>query len=132
MFLKDSWLTTLRAVVRSSLRDIGKGWFNLEETNWEVYRMSKISKLMESVRFMMQVGVKFRLWFLISSSDMAIAIVIGQRVSPLICESHLRATVFSHCPIGLERCYWILINALVRHWSELETSYDDLSFCMNF
>ena len=55
MFLKDSWLTTLRASVRSSLRDIGKGWFNLEETNWEVYRMSKISKLMESVRFMMQV-----------------------------------------------------------------------------
>lgn len=55
MFLKDSWLTTLRASVRSCLRDIGKGWFNLEETNWEVYRMSKISKLMESVRFMMQV-----------------------------------------------------------------------------
>ena len=56
MFLKDSWLTTLRAAVRSSLRDIGKGWFNLEETNWEVYRMSKISKLMESVRFTMQVS----------------------------------------------------------------------------
>jgi len=59
MFLKDSWLTTLRAVVRSSLRDIGKGWFNLEETNWEVYRMSKISKLMESVRFMMQDSLRY-------------------------------------------------------------------------
>ena len=56
MFLKDGWLTKLRAGVRGPLRDIGKGWFNLEETNWEVYRMSKISKLMESVRFMMQVN----------------------------------------------------------------------------
>eukprot|EP00794_Sanderia_malayensis_P012733 gene12733-14038_t len=63
MFLKDSWLTTLRASVISSLRDIGKGWFNLEETNWEVYKMAKISKLMESIRFMMQDSLRYLVQF---------------------------------------------------------------------
>ena len=36
LLLKDSWITTLRNAIRTSLRDVGKGWFNLHETNWEV------------------------------------------------------------------------------------------------
>lgn len=55
LFLKDSWLTSLQTSIKTSLRDIGKGWFNLEEDNWEVYKLSKLSKLMELVRFSMQV-----------------------------------------------------------------------------
>ncbi len=54
--LKDSWITTLRAAIRTSLRDVGKGWFNIHETNWEVYQMSKMKKFMEMVKFNMQVG----------------------------------------------------------------------------
>ena len=56
LFLKDSWITTLRAAIRTSLRDVGKGWFNLHETNWEVYQISKMKKFMEMVKFNMQVG----------------------------------------------------------------------------
>ena len=55
LFLKDSWITTLRAAIRTSLRDVGKGWFNLHETNWEVYQISKLKKFMEMVKFNMQV-----------------------------------------------------------------------------
>ena len=56
LFLKDSWITTLRASIRTSLRDVGKGWFNIHETNWEVYQISKLKKFMEMVKFIMQVN----------------------------------------------------------------------------
>lgn len=61
LFLKDSWIGTLRAAIRTSLRDVGKGWFNLHETNWEVYQRSKLKKFMEMVKFSMQVRDKSRL-----------------------------------------------------------------------
>ena len=50
MFLKDSWISTLKVAMRSSLRDMSKGWYNLYETNWEVYLMSKLRKLMELLK----------------------------------------------------------------------------------
>jgi dynein heavy chain len=33
---------------------VGKGWFNMEEKNWKVYLKSKLRKLMELIRFMME------------------------------------------------------------------------------
>ncbi|XP_060621830.2 dynein axonemal heavy chain 1 [Anolis sagrei] len=59
MFLKDTWINTLKIAVRSSLRDIGKGWYNLYETKWEVYQMSKLHQLMELIKFMMQDTVRY-------------------------------------------------------------------------
>ncbi|XP_074644244.1 dynein axonemal heavy chain 1-like [Tubulanus polymorphus] len=59
LFLKDSWITTLRAAIRTSLRDVGKGWFNIHETNWEVYQISKLKKFMEMVKFNMQDSLRF-------------------------------------------------------------------------
>ena len=53
-YLKDTWLTTLCTRVTSSLRDVGKGWFNIEENKWEVYEISKLRKFMELVKFAMQ------------------------------------------------------------------------------
>ncbi|GAB1605522.1 hypothetical protein Ahia01_000834300 [Argonauta hians] len=54
LFLKDSWISTLRAAIRTSLRDIGKGWFNIHESNWEVYQKSKLKTFMEmdTLRFL--------------------------------------------------------------------------------
>ena len=54
LFLKDSWISTLRAAIRTSLRDVGRGWFNLHESSWEVYQISKLKKFMEMVKFNMQ------------------------------------------------------------------------------
>ncbi|XP_070190635.1 dynein axonemal heavy chain 1-like isoform X2 [Littorina saxatilis] len=59
LFLKDSWITTLRANIRTCLRDVGKGWFNIHETNWEVYQISKLKKFMETVKFIMQDSLRF-------------------------------------------------------------------------
>ncbi|KAK2489058.1 hypothetical protein MC885_021332 [Smutsia gigantea] len=59
MFLKDSWVSTLKVAVRSSLRDMSKGWYNLYETSWEVYLMSKLRKLMELIKYMLQDSLRF-------------------------------------------------------------------------
>ncbi|XP_072845881.2 dynein axonemal heavy chain 1 isoform X3 [Pogona vitticeps] len=59
MFLKDTWINTLKIAVKSSLRDIGKGWYNLYETKWEVYQMSKLHQLMELIKFMLQDSVRY-------------------------------------------------------------------------
>ena len=55
LYLKDSWISTLRAGVRTSLRDVGRGWFNLHESDWEVYEVSKLKKFIEMIKFNMQV-----------------------------------------------------------------------------
>ena len=36
--------------------DVHKGWFNISEDSWEVYLNSKLKRLMELVRYAMQVG----------------------------------------------------------------------------
>jgi len=55
LYLKDSWISTLRAAVRTSLRDVGRGWFYLQESDWEVYQVSKLKKFVEMIKFTMQV-----------------------------------------------------------------------------
>jgi len=57
LYLKDSFISTLRIGVRTSLRDVGRGWYNLQESDWEVYRVSKLRRLMEVIKFNMQVSV---------------------------------------------------------------------------
>lgn len=59
MFLRDSWVSTLKAAMRSSLRDMSKGWYNLYETNREVYLMSKLRKLMELLKYVLQDTLRF-------------------------------------------------------------------------
>ena len=57
-YLKETWVPTLRSSIRQCLNNINKGWFNLEETNLEVYQGSKLKKLMELTKFAMQVQDK--------------------------------------------------------------------------
>ncbi|XP_056381079.1 dynein axonemal heavy chain 1 isoform X2 [Hyla sarda] len=59
LFLKDSWVSTLKNAIRSSLRDVGKGWYDLSECNWEVYHMSKLRQLMELIKFNLQDSLRF-------------------------------------------------------------------------
>ncbi|XP_066265765.1 dynein axonemal heavy chain 1-like isoform X2 [Branchiostoma lanceolatum] len=59
LFLKDIWISTLRAAIRTSLRDVGKGWFNMHETNWAVYQISKLKRFMDMVKFSMQDSLRY-------------------------------------------------------------------------
>jgi hypothetical protein len=47
----------VRNHVKSSLRDVGKGWFNLKESNRELYDFSKLRRFLTMVNFLMQVCV---------------------------------------------------------------------------
>lgn len=55
-YLKDSWIKTLSEGILTSFLDSGKGWFNIKETDWGVYQISKLKKFMELVKFSMQVS----------------------------------------------------------------------------
>ncbi|TGZ66131.1 hypothetical protein CRM22_005485 [Opisthorchis felineus] len=59
VFLKDTWLDNLRKYIRSCLRDSGKGWFNIYETDFYVYTQSKLKKLMELVKYCMQDTLRY-------------------------------------------------------------------------
>ena len=49
----------IRNAVINSLRGIGKGWFNLDETRREVYEISKLKKFMEMTRYLMEDTLRF-------------------------------------------------------------------------
>lgn len=59
LYLKDSWINTLKNGIRSCFLDSGKGWFNIKETDFSVYQISKLKKLMELVKFSMQDSLRF-------------------------------------------------------------------------
>jgi hypothetical protein len=50
-------LAQVRNHIKSSLRDVGKGWFNLKESNRELYDFSKLRRFLTMVNFLMQVCV---------------------------------------------------------------------------
>lgn len=56
MYLKDTWVPNLRSSIKTCLDLVNKGWFNMEESNYEVYQGSKLKKLMELIKFTMQVS----------------------------------------------------------------------------
>ncbi|NWH35887.1 DYH1 protein, partial [Chloropsis hardwickii] len=57
-FLKDTWINTIKTAIKSTLEDAGK-WFNLEESDWDAYQRSKLCKLMERIRFMLQDSLRY-------------------------------------------------------------------------
>eukprot|EP01028_Stygiella_incarcerata_P009150 TRINITY_DN426_c0_g1_i1.p1 TRINITY_DN426_c0_g1~~TRINITY_DN426_c0_g1_i1.p1 ORF type:complete len:4140 (-),score=1088.60 TRINITY_DN426_c0_g1_i1:191-12610(-) len=57
--IKETWIHQLREVILSEMREVGKGWFNLSEQNRDVFEMSKLKKLMLTIRFMMQDSIQF-------------------------------------------------------------------------
>ena len=58
-FLKETWSHSLKSAVKTSLKDVGKGWFNLQEKNREVYMFSKLKKFMNRVNFLMEDSVRY-------------------------------------------------------------------------
>jgi dynein heavy chain len=55
--LKDTWAIAIKNHIKSSLKDVGKGWFNMKDTNRELYDFSKLKRLLTMVNFMMQASV---------------------------------------------------------------------------
>ncbi|XP_051804747.1 dynein axonemal heavy chain 1-like isoform X2 [Acanthochromis polyacanthus] len=52
--LRTTWTDTLRNNISSKLATTGKGAYNINESHWEIYKMSKLYKLMTVVRLNQQ------------------------------------------------------------------------------
>ena len=52
--VKETWVSGITSSVRQNLKDVKKGWFNIEESNLEVYRFSKLRRFMCRINFMME------------------------------------------------------------------------------
>ncbi|XP_040889376.1 dynein heavy chain 1, axonemal [Toxotes jaculatrix] len=59
LYLRDSWKVTLRNIIRSRLLNIGPGSYNVNESQWEMYKISKLYRLMALVRFKMQDSLRY-------------------------------------------------------------------------
>ncbi|NWQ64257.1 DYH1 protein, partial [Neopipo cinnamomea] len=59
LFLKDTWIDNITTAIKSNLRDAGKDWFNLEQSDWDAYQRSKLHKLMERIKFMLQDSLRY-------------------------------------------------------------------------
>lgn len=52
--VKDTWCNSITSAVKFSLKDVKKGWFNIDESNLEVYKFSKLKKFMFRINFRME------------------------------------------------------------------------------
>ena len=57
--LQEKWGPNIRNHIVSSLRDVGKGWFNLQETNRDIYEFSKLKRLLKLITFSMEDSLRF-------------------------------------------------------------------------
>jgi dynein heavy chain len=46
-------------VCRTSFKDVGKGWYNLAESNFEAYRFSKLRRFLGLVRLGMEDSLRY-------------------------------------------------------------------------
>ena len=49
----------IKQIIKSSFKDVGKGWFNLKETNLDAYNFSKMKRYLTMVRYMMEDSLRF-------------------------------------------------------------------------
>lgn len=58
-FGKNSWITILKNILKSTFKDVGKGWFNIKETNIDAYNFSKMKRYLTMIRFLMEDSLRF-------------------------------------------------------------------------
>ncbi|XP_044749962.1 dynein axonemal heavy chain 1-like [Coccinella septempunctata] len=52
--LRGPWLDSIVFNIRACLRDVGKGWFDMQEKKYEIYEIAKMTRFMELVKHRMQ------------------------------------------------------------------------------
>ncbi len=52
-YLTESWVSTIKNLIKSSFKNIGKGWFNLNVELLETYMHSKFHRFLYMVKLMM-------------------------------------------------------------------------------
>eukprot|EP00929_Paragymnodinium_shiwhaense_P038459 TRINITY_DN20312_c0_g2_i1.p1 TRINITY_DN20312_c0_g2~~TRINITY_DN20312_c0_g2_i1.p1 ORF type:complete len:4570 (-),score=1248.97 TRINITY_DN20312_c0_g2_i1:75-13784(-) len=55
--LRESWSWSMHQTVLREFANVGKGWFNINETNYDLYQRGKLKRFLTLVRFIMQTTV---------------------------------------------------------------------------
>lgn len=53
-YLKTVWVTNMISLIKEQFNQIGKGWFNIQETNKLTYEFGKLKRFLTVVRLQMQ------------------------------------------------------------------------------
>ncbi|XP_061731227.1 dynein axonemal heavy chain 1 [Nerophis ophidion] len=54
LFLREAWMITVTYSLRHNLGNIGKGAYNMSESKWDMYMVTKLNKLMAVVHYNLQ------------------------------------------------------------------------------
>jgi dynein heavy chain len=52
--VRDQWTNNVTLAIKNNLKDVKKGWFNIDESNLEVYKFSKLKRFMLRINFKME------------------------------------------------------------------------------
>ncbi|KAM7402690.1 hypothetical protein PAMP_017906 [Pampus punctatissimus] len=59
LFLREVWVITLSNCIRSNLGSIGRGVYNVNQSSWEMYKISKLYRLMAVVHYKLQDSLRY-------------------------------------------------------------------------
>ncbi|XP_055077981.1 dynein axonemal heavy chain 1 [Periophthalmus magnuspinnatus] len=59
LYLRETWISTVTKVIRSALLKIGRGTYDVNESSWKMYEITKLRKLMNVVRYKMQDALRY-------------------------------------------------------------------------
>ena len=54
ILIKETWVNSITTSVKNNLKEVKKGWFNIDENNLEVYKFSKLKRFMYRINFKME------------------------------------------------------------------------------
>lgn len=49
----------LKNILKSTFKNVGKGWFNIKETNMDAYQFSKMKRYITMIQFMIQDSLRY-------------------------------------------------------------------------
>jgi hypothetical protein len=55
--IKETWLNSITLIIRNNAKGGKKGWFNIDESNLEVYTYSKLRKFMNRVNLNYKISI---------------------------------------------------------------------------
>lgn len=58
-YLRGSWIEDVSRYICMYLRSIGKGWFDIDIDRWEIYRFSKLRRMMAVIKIRMEAALRF-------------------------------------------------------------------------
>jgi dynein heavy chain, axonemal len=60
-YLRDTWCASVKNIIGAELRDAGKGWFHLGETDYQVYNLGKLKSFLSYCNLVMKDSLRFML-----------------------------------------------------------------------